>query len=171
MLDKRFKTGDGKTVSYAEMVERIADYIKQFPDEEYEITVGADSQNHSQTRMIEVIACRRIGRGGIFFYHSEMINKITDLRQKIYEETSRSLENAHGLLDSILMSILEKDEDFDLERLKIHFVVHCDIGATKESATRVLVKEITGWVEAEGFECVIKPDSYTACGIANKFSK
>jgi predicted RNase H-related nuclease YkuK (DUF458 family) len=171
MLEKEFRTGDGKRVNYAEMVAIIANYIKQNPDADYEITVGTDSQNHSSTRMVEVIAICRIGNGGIFFYRVEYMDKITDLRQKIYEETSRSLENAHGLLDEIYLQIVESDEGFDLEKLNIHFVVHCDIGRSRKSKTRVLVQEIMGWVEAEGFECVIKPDSYTASGIANKFSK
>ena len=171
MLDKMFRTGDGKTVSYAQMVTIIANYIKQNPDADYEITVGTDSQNHDKTKMVEVIAVCRVGNGGIFFYRVEYMTKIADLRQKIYEETSRSLENAHGLLDEIYLQIVEKEEDFDLDKLNIHFVVHCDIGRSKKSKTRVLVSEIMGWVEAEGFECVIKPDSYTASGIANKFSK
>jgi predicted RNase H-related nuclease YkuK (DUF458 family) len=171
MLEKEFRTGDGKCVNYAEMVAIIANYIKQNPEADYEITVGTDSQNHDKTKMVEVIAVCRVGNGGIFFYRVEFMDKIMDLRQKIYEETSRSLENAHGLLDEIYLQIVESDEDFDLDKLNIHFVVHCDIGRSRKSKTRVLVQEIMGWVEAEGFECVIKPDSYTASGIANKFSK
>lgn len=171
MLEKEFRTGDGKRVNYVKMVAIIANYIKQNPDADYEITVGTDSQNHDKTKMVEVIAVCRVGNGGIFFYRVEYMDKIMDLRQKIYEETSRSLENAHGLLDEIYLQIVESDEDFDLEKLNIHFVVHCDIGRSRKSKTRVLVQEIMGWVEAEGFECVIKPDSYTASGIANKFSK
>ena len=171
MLEKEFRTGDGKRVNYAEMVAIIAKYIKQNPEADYEITVGTDSQNHDKTKMVEVIAVCRVGNGGIFFYRVEFMDKIMDLRQKIYEETSRSLENAHGLLDEIYLQIVESDESFDLEKLNIHFVVHCDIGRSRKSKTRVLVQEIMGWVEAEGFECVIKPDSYTASGIANKFSK
>lgn len=31
--------------------------------------------------------------------------------------------------------------------------------------------EIVGWVTACGYKCEIKPNSYTASGIANKLSK
>lgn len=31
--------------------------------------------------------------------------------------------------------------------------------------------EIVGWVTSCGYKCEIKPNSYTASGIANKFSK
>lgn len=171
MSKKLFLTGDGKVVSYSQMVNLMANYIKQDSTASYEITVGTDSQCHEKTKIVEVIAVCRVGRGGIFFYHIEYMKKIEDLRQKIYEETSRSLENAHGLLDEIYLQIIRSDEDCDLDNLDIHFVVHCDIGRSRKSKTRVLVQEIMGWVEAEGFECVIKPDSYTASGIANKFSK
>lgn len=170
MREKLFMTGDGKAVTYSQMVELTAKYISQNPNARYEITVGTDSQCHEKTKIVEVIAICRIGKGGIFFYHIEYVDKILDLRQKIYEETSRSLENARGLLDEIYLQIKD-DEEFDLEQLNIHFAVHCDIGRGRKSKTRVLVQEIVGWVEAEGFECMIKPDSYTASGIANKFSK
>lgn len=34
-----------------------------------------------------------------------------------------------------------------------------------------LISKIVAWVHSAGFDCAIKPDSYTASGIANKFSK
>lgn len=149
------------------MVDIITDYITKAPNSSYEITVGTDSQNHSKTKMVEVIAIHRVGDGGIFFYRTEYIRKIKVLKEKIVEETSRSLENATGLVDNIGVKLI--DYDIDIDELDIHFQIHCDIG--KYGKTSQLISEITSWVEAAGYEAVIKPDSYTASGIANKISK
>lgn len=117
--------------------------------------------------MVEVIAVHRIGHGGIFFYRTEYIRKIKSLKEKIVEETSRSLENAEGLIDEVGLRLLE--DDIDIDELNIHFQIHCDIG--HYGKTSALIKEIVSWVHSCGYEAVIKPDSYAASGIANKISK
>lgn len=164
---KKFHRGNGDIVTHDEMVKIVADYISADPTQEYEITVGTDSQNHSQTKMVEVIALHRIGHGGIFFYRVDYVRKIKSLKEKIVEETSRSLENASGLLDDVQLQLLE--EGIDIDDLNIHFIIHCDIG--HEGKTQALIKEIVSWVHSAGYECQIKPDSYAASGIANKISK
>jgi predicted RNase H-related nuclease YkuK (DUF458 family) len=167
MSTKKFRRGNGQIVTYDEMIQVVADYILQAPDEDYEITVGTDSQNHSQTKMVEVIAVHRGSQGGIFFYRTDYIQKITSLKVKILEETSRSLENAEGLLDGVGFALLEKD--IDIDKLNIDFKIHCDVGY--QGKTSALISEIVAWVHSCGYECAIKPESYTASGIANKFSK
>lgn len=150
------------------MVQTVADYIAANVHSDYEITIGTDSQSHSDsTKFVEVVAARRLGKGGIFFYRSEWTKRVQSLREKIYEETSRSLENARGFMDEVLSILM--DRGIDIDGLHIHFIIHCDIG--NYGKTQTLIKEIVGWVEAEGYECQIKPESYTASGIANKFSK
>lgn len=164
---RMFHRGNGQIVSYNEMIEIIANFITQDALKEYEITVGTDSQTHDKCRMVEVIAVHRAGHGGIFFYRTEYVRKIKSLKEKIVEETSRSLDNAEGLLDEVQLHLLEHDVDID--QLNIHFVIHCDIGHAGK--TQALIKEIVSWVHSCGYECLIKPESYAASGIANKISK
>lgn len=165
--DKIFTRGAGDKVNYSDMIQAIKDFIVASPNSEYELTVGTDSQTHEKCRMVEVIALHRIGHGGIFFYRVDYVRKIKSLKEKIVEETSRSLENASGLLDDVQLQLLE--EGIDIDDLNIHFVIHCDIG--HEGKTQALIKEIVSWVHSAGYECQIKPDSYAASGIANKISK
>lgn len=167
MSTKKFHRGNGDIVTHDEMVKVVADYISADTSQEYEITVGTDSQNHSKTKMVEVIAVHRVGHGGIFFYRVDYVRKIKSLKEKIVEETSRSLENAAGLLDDVQLQLLE--DGIDIDDLNIHFIIHCDIG--HEGKTQALIKEIVSWVHSAGYECQIKPDSYAASGIANKISK
>jgi predicted RNase H-related nuclease YkuK (DUF458 family) len=166
-MEKLFTRGNGQRVNYNQMIKIIADYIKKDLKAEYDITIGTDSQTHSEVKIVEVIAVHKVGDGGIFFYHSEYRERFRALKEKIVEETSRSLENANGFLDNIELLLLE--DNIDIEELNLNFHIHCDIG--HKGKTKELIKEITNWVESLGYDCLIKPESYTASGIANKFSK
>ena len=117
--------------------------------------------------MVEAITVHRVGHGGIFFYRTEYLQKITSLKQKIYEETSRSIQNATGLLDDV--GVILCDKDILIDDLNVNFKVHCDIG--HYGKTNQLISEIVAWVHSAGFDCAIKPDSYTSSGVANMLSK
>lgn len=170
-MEKMFKRGNGQEVSYSKMIKVIADYIRVNPSASYDITVGTDSQTHKYCRMVEVIAVCRIGDGGIFFFHREDIPKIRVLKEKIIEETNRSIENAIGFIDALQNELLEDNIDLDImfDENRLAFAVHADIG--RRGKTKELIKEICGWIEASGFEARIKPDSYAASGVANMLSK
>ena len=171
--EKIFTRGnaDRTKVTYTEMIKVIADYIRANPNAEYDITVGTDSQNHKMTRMVEVVAVCRIGDGGIFFFRREDIPKIRILKEKIVEETNRSIENATGFIDALQEELLEDNIDLDImfDEERLSFAVHADIG--RRGKTKELIKEICAWIEASGFEARIKPDSYAASGVANMLSK
>ncbi len=167
MFTQKFKRPSGEIVDNKQIIEIITNYILADLDASYEFTVGTDSQNFDRTKMVEVIAVHRIGKGGIFFYNIDFIRKISSLRQKITEETQRSLSIADGLVEQLELSLIE--HDIDINDLDIRFQIHCDIG--QDGKTRILIKEITSWVTSLGYTCLIKPDSYTASGIANKYSK
>ena len=171
--EKIFTRGnaDRTKVTYSEMIKVIADYIRANPNAEYDITVGTDSQNHKMTRMVEVVAVCRIGDGGIFFFRREDIPKIRVLKEKIVEETNRSIENATGFIDALQEELLEDNIDLDImfDEDRLTFAVHADIG--RRGKTKELIKEICAWIEASGFEARIKPDSYAASGVANMLSK
>ena len=168
MITKIFKRADGSKYNGSQVIETIANYIAENPAYEYELTVGTDSQTFADhTKIVEVIAVHRIGNGGIYFYHVDYVEKFRSLRDKIYDETTRSLENAKDLMLDVGIKL--EDAGLDIDDVNIHFQIHCDIGTSGK--TRELIKEIVGWVTSEGYECCIKPDSYTANAIADKHSK
>ena len=94
-----FKTAQGQVMSVPDIAKKIFEFIMSDKTNSYEITVGTDSQNFDRTKMVEVIAVHRKGRGGTYFYNIEFVRRITNLKQKINEETSRSLVVANDLLD------------------------------------------------------------------------
>lgn len=147
-------------VSMNEMIEIINNYIKDDENSDYTVSVGTDSQNHELTKMVVVIAIHRHGKGGIFFYDIKYEPKITNIKQKIYYETSLSLDIASKIA-----------ECFADNNIQENIEVHVDIGNSKFGKTKDLITEIVGWVEGAGYNCKIKPESYAASWIANKISK
>lgn len=155
------------SVTIEEVAKIVAEYILANEDSVYEISIGTDSQTFAEVKMVEVIAIHRVGRGGIYFYKKDYIPRFHGLREKIFDETSRSINLANAFYEALELILFEHEKT--LEDFHIHNQIHCDIGTV--GATNVLIPEITGWVRSAGYECCIKPDSYTASGVANRISK
>lgn len=157
-------------VSLQKIVEIIRDYISKSPDSEYEITIGTDSQNFNRTKIVKVIAVHKVGGGGIFFYDIIYLPLIKEIRRKLVTETQLSIDLANAFVDE-----LDKEFDrteWDYTEYKISFQIHCDVGYNGK--TSVLINEITTWAASsvpDMFSAIIKPDSFAASSIANKFSK
>jgi len=130
------------------------------PDEEYVISIGTDSQTYSKMKIVTVIALHKVGKGGKFFYYTEYLDRPHSLREKLYEETQRSLDLGKDLTEYLY----RHDLDFNI-------FIHADMGESKKGKTYELINEIMGWITAEGFIGVYKPDSNTASEIADRFSK
>lgn len=145
-------------VSYDEMIDIIKNFISKFPDSHYNISIGTDSQNFGYTKTVAVVAIHRVGNGGIFFYEIKKVEKINNIAQKLFFETSMSLDIATKLSETLQ----EEDINFGLS-------IHVDAG--NKGPTSKIIPEIVGWIKACGFDCETKPDSYAASSIADKFSK
>jgi len=123
-----------------------------------EIVVGTDSQNTDATKFVIVLAMYRQGQGGRFFYSVEIHKRITNLRQKIYQETQMTLKLANELTTTMINNDVYHD-----------IVIHVDIGTGGK--TKDLINEIKGWVMSEGYQVYIKPEAYAASAIANMITK
>lgn len=167
MDQQLFLRQNGDRVSIEQIASIIANRIISDPSAHYVVTVGTDSQNFSKTKVVEVVALHRVGSGGIFFYRTEYIRRIGNLRQKIHEETQRSISIADELFGDVELALMEGG--LDINALGLHFQIHCDVGRTGD--TRMLVQEIVGWVQSLGYDCAIKPDSYAASSVADALSK
>ena len=152
-------------MTFQEVVNRIKDTVNKFPNDEFRITVGTDSQNFDITKIVLVIVLEHVGKGSIFLYQITKVNIIRDIRTKLFTETQISLECADKLI-----RILEKEyEDNGFDYTKLGFAIHVDAG--RNGKTNVVIPEIVGWVTSCGYDCVTKPDSYAASSVADKYSK
>lgn len=145
-------------VSFGSMCKLIENYISKDKEQEYKITIGTDSQTYDITKVVIVVALWRVGKGGIFFYDIKKVHKITNIRQKLFYETSLSIEMARKI------SLY-----FNKDNTKYDINIHVDAGDNGASSS--VIPEIVGWVKGCGFNCNTKPDSYAASSIANRYSK
>lgn len=148
-----------------QMVNIITNYIRSNykTSEGFNLVVGTDSQNYSETKIVVVVAVQNIGHGGIFFYDVLKIKRIDNIRRKLLYETSMSLKYADNLITSF--ERCGKKADFD----NVNFCIHVDAG--QKGKTGKLIPDLVAWVRACGYDCKVKPDSFAASSIADKISK
>ena len=153
------------TLTLREAIARIVEYIQEEPDKEYDIAIGTDSMTYSTTQFVLAITVHRLHNGGIFFYKRMYHDKIASLHYKLREETAISVDAAELLVEEFF------DQGIDLtdKNSNIHFHIHMDVG--KNGPTKELIQELSGWMTALGYDFEIKPDSYAASHIADRYSK
>ncbi len=140
--------------------ERILNFFSQEPDRTYQLVVGTDSQPHngSGVDFVTAIVVHRVGTGGIYFWRRIVNKKHYVLRQRMYEEASLSLEMAETVL-----ALLHKDgiTKYDVE-------IHVEIGQFGQ--TREMISEIIGMVRGSGYRVKMKPESYAASKVADRYT-
>jgi len=113
---------------------------------------------HRNIVFVTAIIIHRIGKGGRFYYRKQRTRSMDSLRQRIYYETSLSLEVAARLTEKLAQN--------NEQRLNVE--IHLDVGEKGE--TREIIKEVVGMVIGSGYDARIKPDSYGATTIADRFT-
>jgi len=148
------------SVSISQVVEQLKIYVNESPEAQYKIVIGSDSQTTKHnTTLVTALIIHRIGRGARFFYRKLQTRPLLDLRQRIYRETELSLAVVEAL----------NKEGLDELTAKWPLEIHVDIG--QQGSTKVLIQEITGWVTSVGYEARIKPLSYGASSVADRFAE
>lgn len=148
------------TLSLTQIREKILAFLAQDPEKQYQLVVGTDSQPHngSGVDFVTAIVVHRVGTGGIYFWQHTVNKKMYVLRQRMYEEATMSLAMAETVL-----ALLHKDgiTKYDVE-------IHVDIGTFGQ--TREMITEIVGMIRGSGYAVKIKPDSYAASKVADRYT-
>jgi len=125
----------------------------------FEIIVGADSQLKSRgTFFALVITVIRSGHGGTFFYHKFQERRYSSLQQRIFQEAMYAV----GLASEVREYLRERNHDTPI---RLHF----DIG--RNGPTRKFIQSLLSLAETNHFRAEIKPNSFCASTIADKFTK
>lgn len=147
-------------VEFADIRTHIISFLSADAASSYQIVVGTDSQPHngSGVDFVTAIVVHRKGYGGIYFWKRIVNKKTYVLRQRMYEEATMSLMMAEEVV-----ALLHKDgiTKYDVE-------IHVDIG--KFGKTREMITEIIGMIRGNGFSVKMKPDSYAASKVADRYT-
>ncbi|SHK34250.1 ribonuclease H-like YkuK family protein [Desulforamulus aeronauticus] len=146
-------------MSFEEMLEDILAYIKGLPCSSYRLVVGTDSQVRRETCFVTAVIVHRLGKGARYYYRKEIQRKIKSLRQKIFLETSLSLELGDKITTYFSRGGIAETQ----------VEIHIDVG--QQGETKELIREVVGMVTGSGFEAKIKPDSFAASSVADRHTK
>ncbi len=139
----------------------IMRFCEEAPDGTYRLIVGSDSQPrtaHHFALFVTAIVIHRVGKGARFYFLKRPYKKTLSFKQRIFMEASYALE----VVQQLEMEMGKRGNHLPIE-------IHLDIG--EEGETRTLIKEITGWITQSGYTARIKPDSFGASKVADRYTK
>ena len=146
-----------------EAIEELVNYISEKPERFYDVVVGCDSSSGEEPHFPLVIAVLRTGEGGRFFLKKVFYDgrKFFNWKERILEEVLLSCQLALHLKEVLEQRIPPQ--------LRYQFrYIHADIG--ENGQTRDMIKELTGLIRGNGFEPKIKPESFVASTVADRYS-
>src|SRR5690606_2270564 len=146
-------------MSFDEVFEDMMAFVDEDPDARYKVIVGSDSQFGEETCFVTAIIIHREGKGARYYYTRQPERADRSLRQRIVDETARSL----GVASQIAERLAEDGHaDMNVES-------HPDVG--ENGQTRDLIREVVGMVVGSGFDARTKPESFGAMTVADKYTK
>jgi len=151
-------------LKFDQMIEEILNYIRERPESFYDIIVGCDSSSGKEPTFPVAIVVLRVGQGGRFFLKkiSYKNRKFYSWKQRILEEVFLSCQLALHLKEVLTQKTKDKDFNYQLR------YIHADIG--ENGATRDMIREVIGLIRGNGFEPKIKPESFVASSVADRYS-
>lgn len=138
----------------------ISSYMAQDKKAKYEIIVGSDSQKVRKDchDFVSALIVHRVGFGGIYFWKREILARKISLKERIYREATMSLETSENFIYFFKVNGISK---YDIQ-------IHVDIGHNGE--TREMITEVVGMIRGNGYDVKIKPDSYGASKVADRYT-
>jgi len=155
----RFISPTKGVLTFDEMFKDILDYVRQDPEATYRLIIGTDSRAREEITFVSAVVIHRVGKGARYYYEKRKHSKLASLRQRIYYETALSLD-----LGSKIAARLARNGQANLD-----VEIHLDVGL--EGATKSMIREVVGMVTGSGFDAKIKPESYGASVVADKYTK
>ena len=146
-------------MTFEAMLDDLVQFLNAAPGEAHKLIIGTDSHTRDDLCFVTAIVVHRVGKGARYFYRRRNQRKIASLRQKIFYEPSLSLATASRIADTLSARGLGH----------LNLEVHLDVG--QQGDTKDLIREVVGMVVGSGFDAKIKPNSYAASTVADKYTK
>lgn len=168
--DGKFISPSKGELSFEQVIKEIFGYMQEAPQKQYEVIVGCDSPSSDKPFFPIAIVVLRTGFGGRFFlrkmhYPDSFLKKFshvpTNWKMRILQEVYLSCELALELKE-----VLEKENKSGFKYLFEY--IHADVGEIGK--TKEMVKEVAGLIKSNGFEPCIKPYSFAASVVADRYT-
>lgn len=146
-------------MTFERMFTDIMDYVHASPSDDYRLIVGTDSHSRDDIAFVTAVIVHRVGKGARYYYRRRRQRAMPSLRQRIYYETSLSL----GVGSKLAERLAENGH------ANVNVEIHIDVG--QQGETKDLIREIVSMVVYSGFDAKIKPNSFGASKVADKYTK
>jgi predicted RNase H-related nuclease YkuK (DUF458 family) len=154
MLERKWHRLNGKRVD--DLVGEIMTADFGFGSDK-QIVIGTDSQAHQKHEFVTCVVLISPGYGGKIFYTKRTENKKYSLQEKLFTEAFMSMELAMELSGKMPKS-------WNIE-------VHLDVNSNVKFKSYKYMKQLSGMVEAQGFDVKTKPDSWAATHVSEHLVK
>lgn len=105
-------------LSLEEVFAKIIQFVKNEQEKSYSLIIGSDSFPGEETVFVTAIIVHRKGSGGIYFYRKIRLEKMSNLKLRIFTEASLSLELAEMMKKKLMEN--------GFSRLPVE--IHLDVG-------------------------------------------
>lgn len=158
-------------MEFNQVINEIYNYVSSSPEFFYDIIVGCDSPSSDKPFFPIAIVVLKTGAGGRFFlkkmhYPENFLKRFAHInwKNRILQEVYLSCELALSLRET-----LEKEFGKATPSFNYQFqYIHADVG--ERGKTKEMVKEVIGLIKGNGFEPKIKPFSFAASVIADRYT-
>lgn len=136
----------------------VIDYIKTKKDH-CEIHVGCDSHVIKDKCIFAVVvAVYEPTKGGTYFFARKKVNKkqVSNMKMRLLKEAETAIELANSINGLVLLR---------------RTYVHLDINPDKRFKSSQVFTSATSWVKSQGYDCVVKPDSWASSWLADAYAK
>ncbi len=164
MIEKKWKTLAGQEIDLKGTIESELVLAAQ-SNSRTEIHIGSDSQQFgTETEYVTVVVMHRTdasgaGKGGRVFFSRERVERIRELRLRLWKEVWRSTELAMELT-------APPEVGTHLHPINIT-AVHIDANVDPRHKSSKHVEELVGLVMGQGFNAIAKPEAWAASHAAD----
>jgi len=155
-----FKNTYGRQFTINEVVRDMCRYVSDEMNRVYHVVIGTDSQSRKlETVFVTAVIIHRVGKCAKFYYTKRRIFYDIDIYSRIIQETNDSLKILMELENSHVREMVGKE----------NFEVHIDVGYNGRS--QKVMATCVNFVKGLGYNYKVKPDSFGASHVADRFTK
>ena len=167
-LEDTFFNPTKGAMKLSEVLDEMVAYIQEKPHRKYEVIVGCDSSPSEEPTFPVAIVVLRKGEGGRFFlkkvHYQPTIKRFYNIHDRILEEVWLSCQLALWLRENFAARVKQEKKPLEYQ----FEYIHADVG--ENGLTKDMIKEVTGLIRGNGFEARIKPQSFAASCVADRYS-
>ena len=167
LMDGTFFNPTSGQLSLSAVLDELVSYMQEKYDHEYELIVGCDSSATNDPTFPVAIVVLRKKEGGRFFLrrvHYPAPKKFHNRHERILQEVMLSCQLALWLRENFANRASQEKNSLNYQ----FQYIHADVG--ENGLTRDMIKEVVGLIRGNGFEPKIKPFSFAASSVADRFS-